>query len=213
LTTLLDLVDEDYKKTKVKEEEETQAHDEETQAQDDEEMNDASSTATSHQMDDAAASPVKKQRLDQDHPAETPLPEADIPSLPSSQSFIDLQFADIENLLHGDDAAAAVSTSNRTSSSAAEKEEGPKCKLVGGRMNTSGVALTKWGDEDNNVAASSDSVKAMAEDENCLAKEEDAPFSPVNDNFTTQVRVCLTCDFCKYRRSHTETYLHLSIDW
>ena len=36
--------------------------------------------------------------------------------------------------------------------------------------------------------------------------------NPIDSQFKTEVRVCLTCDSCKYRRSHLETYLHLSLD-
>lgn len=229
LTTLLDLVDEDYKKKD--EPPQPPAVDDEEMKVDDNDKVSSCCCSTSHddvvgtnsleqddqQMLDGAASPVKKQRLDQGHPheAESAVPEVnDIPSLVTSQSFKDLQFADIENLLHGDGAAAAKGSR----CAAAEKEEGLKCKLVGGRMSTSGAALTRW-DEENNMAASPNSVKPMAEDDNDVdgesspaPEEEQKPFSPVDDYFTTQVRVCLTCDSCKYRRSHTETYLHLSLE-
>jgi ubiquitin C-terminal hydrolase len=43
-------------------------------------------------------------------------------------------------------------------------------------------------------------------------QQESAPTSPVDSYFTTQVRVCLTCDSCKYTRNKTETYLHLSLE-
>ena len=36
--------------------------------------------------------------------------------------------------------------------------------------------------------------------------------SPIEDYFSTRVQVTLTCDSCKYRRSKTETYLHLSLE-
>jgi ubiquitin C-terminal hydrolase len=36
--------------------------------------------------------------------------------------------------------------------------------------------------------------------------------SPIDSNFTIQVRVSLTCESCKYRRSHMETFSHLSLE-
>lgn len=36
--------------------------------------------------------------------------------------------------------------------------------------------------------------------------------TPVSTTFTTQVRIRLTCDSCKYTRCHTETFLHLSLE-
>jgi ubiquitin C-terminal hydrolase len=78
-------------------------------------------------------------------------------------------------------------------------------------MNTSGVHLTRWGD-DGNLDASA-GVKAVGEEGNSSETSQDAkPHSPIDETFTTEVRVCLTCDSCKYRRSHTETYLHLSLE-
>ena len=36
--------------------------------------------------------------------------------------------------------------------------------------------------------------------------------SPIDTTFTTEVRVRLTCDSCKFTRTHKETYLHLSLE-
>jgi ubiquitin C-terminal hydrolase len=188
LTTLLDLLDEDYKKK--------------PQSEQDEEMKDAQVDNGDEQMSDVTSSPVKKQRLDESQ--EVALPQFDLPSVPSSQSFKELEFDDIENLLHGDGATPSM-TSTRTG-----KEDGLKCKLVGGRMHATNSALTRW-DEDTNVPESSDNVK-MSTDDRIQADVDSEPFSPVDAYFTTQVRVCLTCDSCLYRRTHTETYLHLSLE-
>ena len=189
LTTLLDLLDEDYKKK--------------PQSEPDEEMNDVPLGHDDEQMSDVTSSPVKKQRLDESQ--ELPLAPVDFPSLPSCQSFKELEFDDIENLLHGDGATSGVS-STRTG-----KEDGVKCKLVGGRMHTASAALARW-DEDTNVPESADKTKTTTGDDRMQTDMESEPFSPIDSYFTTQVRVCLTCDSCMYRRTHTETYLHLSLE-
>jgi ubiquitin C-terminal hydrolase len=39
-----------------------------------------------------------------------------------------------------------------------------------------------------------------------------APPSPIESYFNTEVRVRLTCDSCKFTRSHVENFLHLSLE-
>jgi len=184
LTALLDLLDDDYKKKF------------------DEQMEEASSVEDSdevpvHENDETAPSPVKKQRLGDD-----PVVALSPPTLPTAPSFKDLKFSDIEDLLHGS------GSSSPETIEAVERQE-PKCKLVGGRMNASSVSLDQL-DTECMTDASSSPLKASVgatEDEN-----EGTPASPVDSYFTTEVRVCLTCESCKYRRSHKETYLHLSLE-
>lgn len=204
LTTLLDLLDEDYKKKPQEEEEEEQKEDEEMK--DAEDKNEDNNDVMQAVEGDA---PVKKQRLDaiEETPTEVVASPAEIPLLPSSGSFKDFQFEEIESLLHGDQ----VVSSTALTVSENKSHEGPKCKLIGGRMNTSGVHLTRWGDDDNLEASAG--VMAISDDWNSSEASEDTkPYSPIDDVFTTTVRVCLTCDSCKYRRSHNETYLHLSLE-
>ena len=43
-------------------------------------------------------------------------------------------------------------------------------------------------------------------------KNETGVVSPIDTTFTTEVRVRLTCDSCKFTRTHKETYLHLSLE-
>lgn len=186
LTTLLDILDEDYKKVEDQKmedvAEECSSHggseQRETRAQHDE---DEESTESSH----------KKQRVE----------DYILPSLPASGSFKDLQFADIENLLHG--------TSKTVSAPIQETMDRrePRYKLVGGRMDTSGMTLTRL-EEQSFADGKTKATKASESDESVVSKER----NPVDSYFTTEVRVCLTCDSCKYRRSHAETYLHLSLE-
>ncbi|KAL3944063.1 MAG: hypothetical protein SGBAC_001846 [Bacillariaceae sp.] len=185
LTTILDLLDEDYKKTQV-------------QPMDDE--ND-STTPTNAKMpahedsNEEPDSPTKKQKVEE---------ETDLLSLPASGSFIDLQFSDIENLLHGTSSSDNMSTPTQE---AAERPE-PRCKLVGGRMDTAGLPLTRY--EDHSLAnETANAVKTMAAENESTQSEK---LNPIQDYMTTEVRVCLTCQSCKYRRSHTETFFHLSLE-
>jgi ubiquitin C-terminal hydrolase len=147
------------------------------------------------------SSPVKKQRLEEDT-----TDNDEIKSSPRrTQSFKDLQFADIESLLHGE------SSKTTQAKDKVQPQQEPKCKLVGGRMNTAGVSVTPF--DGSCVAEEESSSTALKR-----AEQDDADSahtksnSPVDSYFTTEVRVCLTCDSCKYRRSHTETYLHLSLE-
>jgi len=202
LTTLLDLIDEDYKnKGKVDQEIDNAGgadSNEEKEEADDEPQN-----------DEPESSPVKKQRLEdslEDSSEENGFVLVPSPpkSPPTTQSFKELQFADIEYLLHGD------KSGSKQSNDKVERQEGPKCKLVGGRMNTSGVILTPFDGTCPTGEETSKETKNEVQDES--DSENQKACSPVDSYFTTEVRVCLTCDSCKYRRSHTETYLHLSLE-
>ena len=117
-----------------------------------------------------------------------------------------------------------------------ETQGPPKCKLVGGRMNTSHAELTPYEQQlcndynleassvnhDTTTATSTNKVEEGTEDANATDDDDDDDMSetsvvvespsPVESNFKTEVRVCLTCESCKYRRSQTETYLHLSLE-
>jgi ubiquitin C-terminal hydrolase len=188
LTTLLDLLDEDYKKV----EDQTSMEDdagEETTSQDRFER----VTRAQHEEEPTESS-HKKQRVE----------DNTLLSLPASGSFRDLQFADIENLLHGTNSTNTMSAAPMQETM--ERHE-PKYKLVGGRMDTSGITLTKL-EEQSFTDGKTNTVKASESDDSCVSKER----NPVDSYLTTEVRVCLTCDSCNYRRSHTETYLHLSLE-
>ena len=155
-------------------------------------------------------------------------------TMEKSKSYSNFKFSDIQSLLHdkGDTSTKAVATVETAASSAQAKttsrqdKDEPKCKLAGGRMSTTGVELTRFVDEsgiDEDVRPTGVSLeKATAqqqivEGDNDLELEEEGEteetsLTPISSNFTTKVRVCLTCESCKFRRSHIETYLHLSLD-
>ncbi|OEU08810.1 cysteine proteinase [Fragilariopsis cylindrus CCMP1102] len=123
-----------------------------------------------------------------------------------------------------------------------EEDESPKkYKLAGGRMSTIGIELTPYIDEEDNDDDENFNVtdttnldnknnlyqipgvddtdiemqlmkdKQEEEEEDDSDDDDESSRSPTS-SFTTEVRVCLTCESCKFRRSHVETYLHLSIE-
>lgn len=145
----------------------------------------------------------------------------DTGSITRSKSLCEFKFSDIEGLLHGQDdtsSATGVSCSSSQLEHSTARNEEPKCKLVGGRMSSVGKDLTRYVGDEENVQHTDVSLaratpeQQIVEDEHYDAEEEQDTCSPVTSNFTTKVRVCLTCESCKFRRSHVETYLHLSLD-
>eukprot|EP00536_Pseudo-nitzschia_multiseries_P008553 jgi/Psemu1/325255/estExt_fgenesh1_pg.C_2190003 len=137
--------------------------------------------------------------------------------IPKSKSYSEFKFSDIETLLHGQENLSAATEASEVVKSTPKKEK-PKCKLAGGRMSSIGVELTRFAGDDEDVQHTDASLdratpeQQIIEDEHHDEEEEDKESSPVTSDFTTKVRVCLTCEVCKFRRSHIETYLHLSLD-
>jgi ubiquitin C-terminal hydrolase len=262
LTTLLDLIDEEYK---VKDEEKDTKHSEHEENDDNSDINIETSS------DDSNNNDTEDQDMNDDNDElhqstinvvdecsmvdETPtllvshplLHHEDVQRTDDStnesveemetvrrtSSYKDLDCVDIENLLFGDNHSNNDSFSNFVSTKERQSpyEQEPKYKLVGGRMNTSHADLTPYEHcNDYNMEASSsvnhDTTAAtsnkLEEEEDVAADDDDDDMSetsavaespsPVESNFKTEVRVCLTCESCKYRRSQTETYLHLSLE-
>ena len=65
-----------------------------------------------------------------------------------------------------------------------------------------------------NAAATIAATTTVSEDDQQqqTALSEPALVSPIDDAFLTEIRTRLTCDSCKYSRSHVEKYYHLSLD-
>jgi ubiquitin C-terminal hydrolase len=264
LTTLLDLIDEEYK---MKEEEKDTKQSEQEENDDNSDINietssdDSNNNVTEDQdMNDDLGESQQSTRNDVDessmveetstllvtHPLlghedvqrtddSTNESVKEMETVRRTSSYKDLDCVDIENLLFGDKHSNNDSFSNfvLTKEQQSPYELEPKYKLVGGRMNTSHADLTPYEHcNDYNMEASSsvnhDTTAAtsnkLEEDEEVAAAAYDddddmsetsavaeSP-SPVESNFKTEVRVCLTCESCKYRRSQTETYLHLSLE-
>eukprot|EP00531_Pseudo-nitzschia_arenysensis_P005975 CAMPEP_0116116030 /NCGR_PEP_ID=MMETSP0329-20121206/821_1 /TAXON_ID=697910 /ORGANISM="Pseudo-nitzschia arenysensis, Strain B593" /LENGTH=829 /DNA_ID=CAMNT_0003609499 /DNA_START=8 /DNA_END=2497 /DNA_ORIENTATION=+ len=180
--------------------------------------------------------PLKKQKVVEEEPltaaeAINSGGETTNISIQKSKSYSDFKFSDIENLLHDKDESSAKATEETspslTNTKATPRQEEPKCKLAGGRMSTAGVELTRFVDETGigedvqhtgvsleNATPQQQIVESTDHDmeESVDSEASSVSSSPVSSNFTTKVRVCLTCESCKFRRSHIETYLHLSLD-
>lgn len=198
LTTLLDLLDEDYK---VKPPSPPPQEEEEGAMEVPEEPMEVDCV---HSPSLEKPPLPKKQRTENPQESGVVVDQAGNQTFESTiavraQSFKDLQFSDIEDLLHGS------SQQENNHSEAADQREEPRCKLVGGRMDTSEVELTPHLHDHSTMGEVSGATKAHEE-------QECPPTSPVDSYFTTEVRVCLTCDSCKYTRNKTETYLHLSLE-
>jgi len=285
LTTLLDIIDEDYKKKSKPEEStstEAQENDEKEQnnnSRDNDRNDDEKSvnerlelSKKSYQMLDTAQtdeetngdegddagnmlgtdrksleSAVKRQKIVEDETSsllgnESTSKDAmdsgntstDTDPVKRSKSFSQFHFRDIESLLHDEHVSPTTENvaaiTGESSSSLQEKnpakQDGPKCKLAGGRMNTVGVELTRFvegGDVDEVVRPTGASLDKATPQQQIMEGgqhdeeeerdgDDETSLSPVSSNFTTKVRVCLTCESCKFRRSHIETYLHISLD-
>jgi ubiquitin C-terminal hydrolase len=224
LITLLDLLDEDYMPKKNPEEAVAEAVTETA----------STSTRTSEQLstddvvqdmeqerDDLSleASP-KKARTEEyttdDESLAPPILEQRL--LPSRHSFSELDDDEIGHLLHGTPSCRETLVFPITES---HMHVEPRYKLAGGRMNTSDVALTPY--ESSLLSPTLEPNASMDEDlvGDCVSEQsqssvsvslEPAVVSPVNAHFKTCVRVRLTCDSCKFTRTHNETYLHLSLE-
>lgn len=247
LTTLLDLIDEDYKRKEPDEDEnemkDVSADNDDVEATRmesvkegvDEVMDDTDQTLSNNSSteehivkeDEEEAATLKKQKLDvAPHEDEEGGSDDSSRILGRVTSLVELQFGDIEQLLHGDKIVTNA-TSDETPKVGKDRAmaDEPKCKLVGGRMNPVGVEYTRYqhppadyeaatnvggGGSSSNQETSSKLQEG--DHESSVPSPAVVVKSPVESNFTTEVRVCLTCESCKYRRSHTETFLHLSLD-
>ena len=87
-------------------------------------------------------------------------------------------------------------------------------------MNTADVVLTPYASASAMFTDDTPSVTSAALDDTEAASfatanvspSTPAPPSPVDTYFKLSARVRLTCDSCKYSRTHTESFLHLSLE-
>jgi len=209
LTTLLDLIDEGYQKK--------------TDDSEDEEMEEEPTEDTKMEEQVSESGPQLVESLVDDESNVEPVEATSEPSThtiiqlaptdTSRQSFSELDVDEIGELLHGAPHPGEVMPST-TSEVTAPIE--PRCKLVGGRMNTIDAVLTPhttYDDEPGEpTAARIEALEDDAESRTSQNSAESTCDSPVDSFFTTEVRVRLTCDSCKYTRCHKETFLHLSLE-
>jgi len=201
ITNLLDFLDEDYT---VKKENEAYS------ATADDEANNESD-----QMDVSLSSRKKVKTNDEsvtdDGDEMATSDDSEVPHSPltSPSSFSQLDMNDIDHLLHGSSRYRKVAVSSPVATP-------PRYKLVGGRMNTTGVALTSY--ETAKVNVQDETAVAMPLENSkspsnapCVEAETQRK-TPIDSYFTTTCRVRLTCDSCKFTRCHKETFLHLSLE-
>jgi ubiquitin C-terminal hydrolase len=227
LTTLLDMLDEDYKR-KVEEEKE------------EEEEGDAGSSQVADEQDQSELSTVcspvasKKPRTEafEDEAPSMELEEVGSAQESPSGSFSELDVDAIGRLLHGTGASReSLVLPVTTIPPASPTIATGSYRLIGGRMTPTDVVLTPYYSEYSKLkaqtlepASPARSTTSMADasvetEENMDVETTETsfssteePFSPVSSYFTTEVRVRLTCNSCRYTRTHVERFLHLSLE-
>lgn len=216
LTTLLDLLDEDYKDKEEEKEtspdaeaEETIVEEEKLAAVEETKVNDEED-AGDMDIDDEEETPSKRMK--------------------TCSSYSELNVHQIEQLLHGS------MPSSREGMIMPAPQTAMNCRLVGGRMNPTengsfwspqraptAVEPTLHDEssrtEQPNSPSQATSVAQVRQTQpaavvpNAETQTKQVRFaSPVDECFTTKVRVRLTCDSCKYTRTHDETYQHWSLE-
>jgi ubiquitin C-terminal hydrolase len=225
LTTLLDLMDYDYKAQMNDESEENnnktgdnvQLTETEPMIQDteqpinskkDEDKDNCLSDDNTMRSDDSSSTPSKRARIGEIGGSS----DVDDSTLSTRGSFSQLDCHGIGYLLHNRTPAPTLVLP-------AIAPQQPRCKLMGGRMNPSpDTSLMPYStkrehDEVADEAASTPSINE--EESNSIsfqATNADPQKSPVDDFFTTTCRIRITCDSCKYTRLHAEVFRHLSLD-
>jgi ubiquitin C-terminal hydrolase len=202
LVTFLDVLDEDYKVKPsledVAKEEEKEADTEDMELEDNED-NDVGSARKRAKTEEDSNDTVST-----NSPPRTPLR--------GLRSFLDLNVEDIGRLLYG-----SPPTSRETVVFATMPPlTPPRYKLVGGRMNPSGATLTAFESAKKELSSNNESVASPSRpectDSACTHAAQEDCKSPIESSLQTSVCVRLTCDSCKYTRTHKETFLHLSLE-
>jgi ubiquitin C-terminal hydrolase len=211
LTTLLDLLDEDYVKKAPTDTKDSMDEQEEMEL-----------------YSDLEPSASKKPRTDLISPMEADdsafeqSAAAEEDSIQNASSFSNLDVHAIDQLLHGE-SSSCLSLSEVSRSNLVEPGQ-PRCKLIGGRMNASDVALTPFAEfdvahrreimtqGDTSSTRGGDNSASHLESTDDVENDMDEAESPISTTFMTRVRIRLTCDSCKFTRCHKETFLHLSLE-
>ena len=223
LTTLLDLLDEDYK-GKDPPAHPANAGAPATTAKSPTEADDADMEIDENQT--PSCKRMKTCPLEEEETEAAPVLETESTHSHASGTYSELDVHQIEALLHGNMATS------REGMIIPAPHTPMSCRLVGGRMNPAencslwspnqappALETTRTSREETARAEQSNSiaqpnvVQAAAVAPN--TETETKPVSrnsPIDDCFATKVRVRLTCDSCKYTRTKDETYLHWSLE-
>ena len=238
ITTLLDLIDLDCKKKAEETSETTDQEAEPSHMGDQEPEHDATPTpSTPDERQEAAAalsdlsdgSASKRPRtgeLDLDRMQEAPCYACPSHLVPSPFSALDND--GIGQLIYGTTVATRSLDLNTepAHNSTIEVCTPPRCKLVGGRMNTEGIqwqplqpklpesdmAVDTPNRVQHRAAPPDNSFDALHNEDDATQVGGEATKSPVDTSFLLTCRVQMICDSCKYARSHEETYSHLSLE-
>ena len=203
ITNLLDFLDEDYavKKENESQSATTTAEDEAKEESDEMDVS-LSSRKKAKTNDESVADDGHEMATSDDY-------EVPHSPLTSPSSFSQLDMSDIDHLLHGSSRCRQVSVASPVATP-------PRYKLVGGRMNTTGVVLTSYESAKVNVqdetAVSMPLENSKSPSSAPCVETETQRKTPIDSYFTTTCRVRLTCDSCKFTRCHKETFLHLSLE-
>ena len=150
-------------------------------------------------------------------------------SITKASSYSELNLEGIGSLLHGEKESMRVDKKDYLKGQWLQLEtesSGLQCKLVGGRIAVIApepkVQVIENSDEvENDISEPSNNINNNDLDAN-QTSSNDEPESVcakplwtdnvVDNFFTMAVRTHLTCDSCKYTRSHEEVFRHLSIE-
>jgi ubiquitin C-terminal hydrolase len=155
------------------------------------------SLSPTQSLDSCEPAAKKPRSLDEEQPVTNSLK-----TVTKSKSFSDLQPDGIEELLN---ARLLVDNNSEVKTVLTP----PKCKLAGGRMTSPEPSVRSLVcKSETSEATASKETKSEEQDE----EDSGAPMSPVDKYFQTEVRVRLTCESCKYTRTHRENFLHLSLE-
>lgn len=200
VTTLIDLLDQDYQKKKNDDQDEQ-------------------NTTTPIDDQDTDKSEQQEQLKDD---SKTTAQATEDSHMKRITSLSELENDDIQLLLHGKKDAETQSTADNAEHKQQSQQQSPQCKLVGGRaiiqspetpkqvLQSSNSALPPMPEIDSDAPATNTS--SPSDDNSNNESTLPAPCSPVEDYFCTEIRTRLTCDSCKYSRNSTEKYFHLSLD-
>lgn len=220
LTTLLDLLDDDYKKkdapqnpisqqqqqdatttTEAVEEEQDEETADEVEQKEEEASDQSMETSSEFEQD--ATTDEETEDSFETKVLSHKKPRMEEPCRQTSFSEFDVDA--ISALLHATSEALILPEVSCTSIAAA-----PTYKLVGGRMpiQQNLQPLSEYAGVKPTPAVGPSDAAEEEPDE----PETPEIRTPVSDHFTMTVRVRLTCDSCKYTRSHKETFLHLPLE-